>query len=136
MTKKTLNQNDIYVHELMNSIEPDYIFSNKPINRLKVIEKNIINDSPNKIKQLHKLKERISSIENCNLKNNSKNIMNVILIGCSQHFFSIFLLIKYLSDSTSCLPKRSEISTSFNSDTDTLPWANAANPGNILTFTE
>ncbi len=34
-------------------------------------------------------------------------------------FFSIFLLIKYLCDSTSSLPKRSEISTSFNSDTDT-----------------
>ena len=75
MTKKTLNQNDIYVHELMNSIEPDYIFSNKPINRLKVIENNTDTFHPNKNIKLSALKEKINSIENCNLKKNSKNLI-------------------------------------------------------------
>jgi DNA polymerase len=38
MTKKTLNQNAKYVQELIDTIEPDFIFSNKPINRFKVIK--------------------------------------------------------------------------------------------------
>ena len=76
MTKKVLNQNDKYVQKLINTIEPDFIFSNNPINRLKVIE-NIDNDknNENKLERLIKLKEQISSIENCNLKKNSKNIV-------------------------------------------------------------
>ena len=40
MTKKTLNQNAKYVQELINTIEPDFVFSTKPINRFKVIENN------------------------------------------------------------------------------------------------
>ena len=36
MTKKTLNQNGKYVHKFKDFIEPDYIFSNKPINRFKI----------------------------------------------------------------------------------------------------
>ena len=39
MTKKTLNQNAKYVQELINTIEPDFIFSNKPINRFKIVKK-------------------------------------------------------------------------------------------------
>jgi DNA polymerase len=39
MTKKTLNQNGKYVQELINTIEPDFIFSKKPINRFKIIKK-------------------------------------------------------------------------------------------------
>ena len=35
MTKRYLNQNDKYVNDLINSIEPDFIFSCKPINRFK-----------------------------------------------------------------------------------------------------
>ena len=38
MTKKTLNQNAKYVQDLINSVESDYIFSNKPINRFKVVD--------------------------------------------------------------------------------------------------
>ena len=37
MTKKTLNQNAKYVQELVDTIEPDFIFSEKPINRFKII---------------------------------------------------------------------------------------------------
>jgi len=75
MTKKTLNQNGKFVQELINSIEPDFIFSDKPINRFKVVENNNNIEKQNKTKLLSKLKEQISSIENCNLKNNSKNLI-------------------------------------------------------------
>ena len=89
MTKKSLNQNDKYVQELINSIEPDFIFSNKPINRFNVISKNNNIENQNKINLLANLKDQISSIENCNLKNNSKNLVMgdgdinspVVLIG-------------------------------------------------------
>ena len=72
MTKKTLNQNDKYYHEFINRIEPNFIFSHKPINRFKVIKNSIDN---NKTEKLSKLKEQINSIENCILKNNSKNLI-------------------------------------------------------------
>ena len=72
MTKKTLNQNDKYIHEFLNIIEPNFIFSHKPINRFKVIKSSKDND---KIEKLSKLKDEINSIENCNLKNNSKNLV-------------------------------------------------------------
>ena len=75
MTKKSLNQNDKYVQELINSIEPDFIFSNKPINRFNVIEKNNNIENLNKTELLSDLRDQISSIENCNLKNNSKNLV-------------------------------------------------------------
>ena len=75
MTKKNLNQNDKYVQELTDSIEPDFIFNNEPINRFEVIEHNINSSDENKLNQLSGLKEKISSIENCNLKNNSKNLI-------------------------------------------------------------
>ena len=35
MTKKALNQNSKYTRKLIDIIEPDFIFSNKPINRFK-----------------------------------------------------------------------------------------------------
>ena len=73
MTKKVLNQNDKFVQKLINTIEPDFIFRNNPINRFKVIEK--IDNNYNKFEKLTKLKEQISTIQNCNLRNNSKNIV-------------------------------------------------------------
>ena len=72
MTKKTLNQNGKYVQELIDSIEPNFIFENKPINRFKVIESDTKKD---KTKELLILKNKINSIENCNLKDNSKNLI-------------------------------------------------------------
>ena len=75
MTKKGLNQNDIYTQELINSIEPDFIFSNQPINRFRKngnVENNINKD---KYGHLKNLKKKINSIENCNLKDNSKNLI-------------------------------------------------------------
>ena len=75
MTKKTLNQNAKYVQELINTIEPDFIFGNKPINRFEVIESKDKNINKNKSEKLSELKKQINSIENCNLKDNSKNIV-------------------------------------------------------------
>ena len=72
MTKKTLNQNDKYFHEFIDRIEPNFIFSNQPINRFKIIKNSIDND---KTEKLSKQKDQINSIENCNLKNNSKNLI-------------------------------------------------------------
>ena len=72
MAKKTLNQNAKYVQDLIDSVEPDYIFSSKPLNRFKVFDRN---DKDNKREKLYNLKEKINSIENCILKSNSKNLV-------------------------------------------------------------
>ena len=75
MTKTPLNQNGKYVQELMDTINADFIFTNKPINRFKVIENKNDSLNINKIALLSKLREKINSIENCNLKGSSKNIV-------------------------------------------------------------
>jgi len=64
MSKKMLNQNTKYTHELIDAIEPDFVFSSKPIKRLKNIEE----DNKNKGEKLEVLKNQINSIKNCNLK--------------------------------------------------------------------
>ena len=68
MTKKALNQNDIYVQKLIDLIEPVFKFNGKPINRFNIIKQD-------KTKQLSDLKVKIDSIENCNLKISSKNLV-------------------------------------------------------------
>ena len=73
MIKKTLNQNVKMVQEILDTIEPDFIFSEKPTNRFKFNENNIVTESKNK--QLSNLKLLINSIENCKLKENSKNLL-------------------------------------------------------------
>ena len=69
MTKNTLNQKTKFVQQFLNYIEPDFSFNNQPINRLKVTQSL----KKNKTEQLKELKKQINSIEDCNLKNNSKN---------------------------------------------------------------
>ena len=75
MTKKTLNQNGKYVQELINIIEPNFIFSKEVINRFKSTSDNIDKVNGDKTYQLNKLREKITSIENCNLKDNSKKLV-------------------------------------------------------------
>ena len=75
MTKKTLNQNAKYTDQLMDIVEPDFNFSNRPLNRFKTEEIDNENNYQNKIEKLSKLKKKINSIENCNLKDNSKNLI-------------------------------------------------------------
>ncbi len=72
MTKNTLNQNSKFVQKMIKIVEPDYSFSNRPINRFKLIHSEI-KKNPNKHEELLKLEKQIDSIENCNLKKNSKN---------------------------------------------------------------
>ena len=62
-----------YKDELINLIEPNFIFSKEPINRFKINETNLKKDNLNKIEQINELKKLINSIQNCNLKDNSKN---------------------------------------------------------------
>jgi uracil-DNA glycosylase family 4 len=70
MTVKDKNQNDIMSQELINSFEIDYIFENKPINRFK--NKPTIENINSR---LNDLKTRIENINNCELKNNAKQIV-------------------------------------------------------------
>ena len=75
MTKKTLNQNGKYVQELIDIIEPNFNFSDEVINRFQSTKGNIDKINENKSDQLDKLREKISSIENCNLKDNSNKLI-------------------------------------------------------------
>ncbi len=75
MTKKTLNQNAKYFQRLIDTIEPDFVFVNKSINRFKIVKNNNNNVNQNKSERLSDLKKQINSIENCNLKDNSKNFI-------------------------------------------------------------
>jgi DNA polymerase len=75
MTKKTLNQNAKYFQKLIDTIEPDFVFVNKSINRFKIVKNNNNNVNQNKSERLSDLKKQINSIENCNLKDNSKNFI-------------------------------------------------------------
>ena len=71
MTKKQINQNDSYKNELLNSIDNEYIYESAPISRIK----NKIYNSEDKLKSLDKLKNKISSIEDCKLKENASNLV-------------------------------------------------------------
>ena len=70
MNEKILNQNDIINTEIIDSYDLDCVFSNNPINRVK-IEPLL----ENKNEQLNKLKEKIQNIENCELKYNASKIV-------------------------------------------------------------
>ena len=76
MTKKTLNQNSLYVRKLIDNVETGFIFSNKPINRFNFTKKKepIINNE-DKVQRLLDLKKQIHSIENCNIKKISKKLI-------------------------------------------------------------
>ena len=73
--KKLINQNDKLNEELINTIEADFVFDKKPINRFSAVKKenNII--QRNKQDLLENLKKQLNSIDNCKLKSNSKNIV-------------------------------------------------------------
>ena len=75
MTKKALNQNSKYAQNLVDMIEPDFIFSNKPINRFKDENRLDEFDKSDKKEKIKQLKDQIFSIQNCKLKNSSKNLI-------------------------------------------------------------
>lgn len=73
--KKLINQNDKLNEELINTIEADFLFDKKPINRFSAIKKESDISQRNKQDLLENLKKKLNSIENCKLKSNSKNIV-------------------------------------------------------------
>ena len=75
MTKKLPDQSMSYKEELLNSIEPNFIFNQKPINRFKIQKIDINNKNLDKINKINELKKLINSIQNCNLKKNSQNLI-------------------------------------------------------------
>ena len=79
MSKKVINQNTNYDLELLSSIDSNFIFDENPINRLKNTSNNQKKDNcfdeVDREKQLNELKLQIKSINDCNLKNNSKNLV-------------------------------------------------------------
>ena len=89
MIKKVINQKGKLDEQLIDSIEPNFVFKNKPINRFNIIESSNDTDLTNKAELLEKLKKQINSIENCNLKDNSQNLIlgdgninsSIMLIG-------------------------------------------------------
>ena len=75
MTKKVINQKGKFDVEIINTIEPNFIFKDKPINRFNIIQNSDKTNQGNKTELLKELKKQINSIENCNLKNNSQNLI-------------------------------------------------------------
>ena len=89
MTKKVINQKGKLDEQLIDTIEPNFVFKNKPINRFNIVENTHDNNQTDKLELLEKLKQQINSIENCNLKDNSQNLVlgdgninsSIMLIG-------------------------------------------------------
>jgi len=75
MSKKAINQNTNYDLQLVNLIEPNFLFNEKPINRLKNTHISLNTDGIDKKNELAQLKSEINSIENCSLKNNSLKLI-------------------------------------------------------------
>ena len=73
--KKLINQNDKLNEELINTIEANFVFDKKPINRISAVKKENDIIKRNKQDLLENLKKKLNSIENCKLKSNSKNIV-------------------------------------------------------------
>ena len=70
MIKKDINQNDILNLELLNILDYNYIYSDKPIQRIKT-KPTLENSLP----RLEILKKKIESIQNCDLKKNASKIV-------------------------------------------------------------
>ena len=70
MIEKDKNQNDILSSELSNSHDIEYIFNDKPINRIKTKPK-----IEEKSYLLDKLRKKIENIENCELKSHAKQLI-------------------------------------------------------------
>ena len=70
MIKKDINQNDILNLELLNIIDFNYVFNEKPIKRTK--NKPGLENSKSK---LEILKKKIENVENCELKKNASKIV-------------------------------------------------------------
>ena len=70
MISDNKNQNDIINSELLKSYEIEYSFSDKPLKRVKIKPK--VEDKTELLKNLH---DKISKIENCELKSNASKLV-------------------------------------------------------------
>ena len=79
MSKKVINQKTNCDHELIDSIGSNFIFDERPINRMKSaninLKNNNIDSEISKEVLLMELRKKINSINDCNLKENSKKIV-------------------------------------------------------------
>lgn len=75
MIKNKSDHSLVYTDEFINTIEQDFVFSNRPINRFKVKLETTKNQNDEKKTLLEELKKNINSIENCNLKSNSNHLI-------------------------------------------------------------
>jgi DNA polymerase len=75
MTKKMLNQNAKYDQIFLDKVKSKFDFSKRPINRFKVFEENIVQNKTSKKDRILRLKKKIDSIKDCNLRVNSKNLV-------------------------------------------------------------
>ncbi len=107
MSKKELNQNDKIKQELINSFEPNFTYSDKPINRFKTTDSNDAKNILDKAEKLSNLKKEINSIEDCNLKNYSKNL----ILGDGNVNSPIMLIGEApgAEEDVSCLPFQGEV---------------------------
>ena len=75
MTKKVLNQNTKYYQKIINTIEKNFTYTDRPVKRYNTAKENETNNILKKAEKLSELKNQINSIENCNLQENSKNLI-------------------------------------------------------------
>ena len=75
MTKKMINQNSKFQKEFIDTVDSEFIFSNKPINRFKSTENPKINETLSKKDQIDNLKNKLNSIEDCVLKKNAQSLI-------------------------------------------------------------
>ena len=57
MTKKVINQKGKFNEELLNTIEPNFVFQDKPINRFNIIKNSDNFNQANKAELLDELKK-------------------------------------------------------------------------------
>jgi uracil-DNA glycosylase family 4 len=75
MTKKMINQNSKFQKELIDTVDSEFIFSNRPINRFKSTENQKISQTLSKKDQIDNLKNKLNSIEDCVLKKNAQSLI-------------------------------------------------------------
>ena len=70
MIKKVINQKGKLDEQLIDIIEPNFVFKNKPINRFNIIESSNDTDQTNKAELLNELKKQILLLEKVNFFEN------------------------------------------------------------------
>ena len=75
MTKKMINQNSKFQKKFIDTVDSEFIFSNRPINRFKSTENQKISQTLSKKDQIDNLKNKLNSIEDCVLKKNAQSLI-------------------------------------------------------------